>query len=119
MSRPTYLPWCGVWKGGRTDLVITERDYTPPQKGSYSYWSYQEALREGLLPVYDGTQQFQQDNAKIHRSISTTEWILSHGIEVLENWPAHSPDLNPIWALLKSKLKAQYPDIWELKKKTN
>jgi hypothetical protein len=49
-------------------LVVMTRDTRPGKKGGYSSWSYCKALEEGLLPVYDGTRHFQQDNAKIHRS---------------------------------------------------
>ncbi|KAK4247890.1 hypothetical protein C7999DRAFT_40877 [Corynascus novoguineensis] len=102
------MVWARIWKGGRTDLIVIERDYKPPQKGGYSLWSYHQALEQGLLPIYD-----------IYTSISSTEWLLNHAIEVLEDWPAHSLDLNPIehmWALLKKRMKQEHPTIWLLKK---
>lgn len=38
---------------------------------------------------------FQQDNASAHHARSTRDLIAALGFEVLE-WPARSPDLNPI-----------------------
>ena len=38
---------------------------------------------------------FQQDGASCHTSHYTTWWLSSHEIPVLD-WPAQSPDLNPI-----------------------
>ncbi len=38
---------------------------------------------------------FQQDLAPAHSAKATSTWFKDHGIPVL-NWPANSPDLNPI-----------------------
>ncbi len=38
---------------------------------------------------------FQQDLALAHTAKSTKSWLNDHGVGVLD-WPAHSPDLNPI-----------------------
>ena len=64
---------------------------------------------------------FQQDNASIHTSRETKEFFQEHDVEVLE-WPALSPDLNPIenvWGKLAQAVYAngkQYDTKEDLKR---
>lgn len=49
---------------------------------------------------------FQQDNASIHVSKQTKAWFAENNVPVMD-WPACSPDLNPIenlWGLLASEV---------------
>lgn len=112
----SQMYWGGIWKTGRTPLVPMIRDENAPRRG-YSSWSYQKALEEGLLPLYDGTRRFQQDNARIHTSESSMAWLAARGIELLE-WPPLSPDLSPIenlWAIVKRQLRRKHPNLHKLK----
>lgn len=60
-----------------------------------------------------------QDNASIHASYATTEFFTEAGVQLLD-WPARSPDYNPIenvWAILARKVYShgkQYSYVAEL-----
>ncbi len=50
---------------------------------------------------------FQQDLAHAHNAKSIKSWLNDHGVGVLD-WPANSPDLNPIdnrWGIVKRKMR--------------
>ncbi len=61
---------------------------------------YQEILEHFMLPSTDKLYEdadfiFQQDLAPAHTAKGTKSWFNDHGVTVLD-WPANSPDLNPI-----------------------
>ncbi len=82
---------------------------------------YQDILKHFMLPSADQLFKeadfiFQQDLAPAHTAKSTKSWLNDHGVGVLD-WPANSPDLNPIenlWGIVKMKdqLKATVKETW-------
>jgi len=53
-----------------------------------------------------------QDNARPHTARKTVDWLEANGIKVLEEWPARSPDLNPIenlWAIVCKRVAKRMP----------
>ncbi len=77
---------------------------------------YQEILERFMLPSADQLFKdadfiFKQDLAPVHTAKSTKSWLNDHGVGVLD-WPANSPDLNPIeniWGIVKRKMRNKRP----------
>lgn len=104
----SIMVWAGICLGARTDLVVIDR-------GSLTADRYiREVLEENVVPFapYIGDDfVFMQDNARPHTARVTQAYLNDMNITVME-WPARSPDMNPIehvWDLLKRKVKSRIP----------
>lgn len=85
---------------------------------------YVDILEEKLVPFLESSASegliFQQDNAPVHKSRHTQEWLQSKNIKTMD-WPACSPDQNPIeniWGLLARRIyreNRQYQTVFDLK----
>ncbi|KAI4884827.1 hypothetical protein NFI96_021003 [Prochilodus magdalenae] len=86
---------------------------------------YQEVLEHFMLPAADQLYGdadfiFQQVLAPAHSAKATSTWFKDHAIPV-PNWPANSPDLNPIknlWGIVKRKMRYARPNNAEELKAT-
>lgn len=87
------------------------------KKGGVNAQRVLECLQENLPTICTPGSVFVQDNASTHTAkiVQTwlTEWAAENGVELVE-WPAYSPDLNPIenvWKLLKEAIHKRYPEL--------
>ncbi|GFV20971.1 transposable element Tcb2 transposase [Trichonephila clavipes] len=102
----SVLVWGGIMLGSRTDLHIFDA-------GSVNGTRY---CNEFLLPyvrLFRGAMclqfLFMDDNAPCHRTVAAEQLLESEDIERMD-WPARSPDLNPIehvWDFLGRRLAAR------------
>ena len=109
------MVWAAISLEIKIPLIFMLRDEENKRHG-YTSRSYISAFEDGLLPIYQPGQPFQQDNAQIHTSKTTKEWDENHGIWVID-WPSSNSDLNPlerVWKALKEELYYRYPNLYEL-----
>ena len=82
-----------------------------PVKGNLKCY---DILDDSVLPtlwqqIGEGPFPFQHDNAPVHKTRSMQTLFVKIGVEELD-WPAHSPDLNPVehlWDELERGLRAR------------
>lgn len=87
---------------------------------------YRDIMQNVMLPYAEWEMPlrfiFQQDNDPKHSSRIVQEWFQENNVRVLQ-WPAQSPDLNPIenlWEEVERRIRTQmFPNIQSLLNKIN
>ncbi|GFV49779.1 transposable element Tcb2 transposase [Trichonephila clavipes] len=89
---PGVLVWGGIMLKGRTELHFFDR-------GSVIGDRYCEEVLLNHVRLFRGAISpdfiFMDDNARPHRTLAVEELLESEDITRM-NWPAYSPDLNPV-----------------------
>ncbi|GFW05398.1 transposable element Tcb2 transposase [Trichonephila clavipes] len=100
------LVWGGIMLGSRTDLHIFDA-------GSVNGTRYCNEILLPYVRLFRGAMGlqflFMDDNAPCHRTVAVEQLLESEDIERMD-WPARSPDLNPIehvWDFLGKRLAAR------------
>ncbi|GFX21544.1 transposable element Tcb1 transposase [Trichonephila clavipes] len=103
---PGVLVWGGIMLNGRTELPIFDR-------GSVTGDRYCEEVLLPHVRLFRGAIGpdfiFMDDNARPHRTLAVEELLESEDITRMD-WPAYSPDLNPIehvWDALGKRIAAR------------
>lgn len=116
--------WAGISAQGKTKLIRIPKRMNADayidmlgRKGIPQARSIFKDERKGWM--------FMQDGDGSHTAKRTKDWLHKEGVKVLDPWPAHSPDLNPIenaWALVEQGLRKKNPrtedGLWRAMKKS-
>ena len=107
-ERGSVCVWDGISLGGRTDLHVFPRETMNAQ-------SYRDDILDAYVRPYAGeigdVFLLQDDNARPHEASIIDDYLQQDTIMRIE-WPARSPDLNPIehvWDALERCLAAINP----------
>ncbi|MDE2343225.1 MAG: transposase [Betaproteobacteria bacterium] len=124
-----HMFWAMIGYNYKSPIIWLE--FPDGNGGTTSAMNAQRYTDNVLIHVKAKLQQrrmiFMQDGAGCHTARHSKAWLEDNGVTVLADWPANSPDLNPIeevWAEInrllsiggvahtKEELKRMVQDVW-------
>ncbi|RYY67865.1 hypothetical protein EON63_25385 [archaeon] len=115
----SVMIWLAISHPRTSPICFTEATFTS-NKYIKLLPKEMEPLVRDLEGIYHEEIYFQQDDAPVHSSHATQDWLDKRGITILD-WPAISPDLDPIenvFGILARRLYAgnrQFSTVAELR----
>ena len=108
--------WAAIGVNFRCYVIFPEKQQNEEGDGPFRLTGdkYKRRCLQGKLVRHlkSGNYVLQQDGARAHWEAGVVRYLNGKGVQLLQNWPAHSPDLSPIetlWAHLAREVSKEAP----------